>query len=136
MILGYTSGVFDMFHIGHLNILRNAKGLCDKLIVGVSTDELVEKYKGSKPRIPFHERMAILSNLGFIDIVVTQSTIDKFEIWKRIKFDVFVMAEDWIETKGRKEQINKLKRVGVRTYLLPRTPNISTTILKNGNTDS
>ena len=82
-IIGYTSGVFDLFHIGHLNILRNAKSLCDKLIVGVSTDELLFKYKNKKPIIPFTERLEIVRNMKYVDAAIPQYDLDKKSTWKK-----------------------------------------------------
>ncbi|NMA72567.1 MAG: adenylyltransferase/cytidyltransferase family protein, partial [Bacteroidales bacterium] len=84
MIIGYTSGVYDLFHIGHLNILKNAKSMCDKLVVGVSTDEL-SMYKGKKPLIPFEDRIEIVRAIRFVDAVVPQETMDKVEMCKKIK---------------------------------------------------
>lgn len=79
-IIGYTSGVYDLFHIGHLNLLKNAKGLCDKLIVGVSVDKLVE-YKNKKPVIPFEERIEIVRNIKYVDAAIPQKELDKFKMW-------------------------------------------------------
>ncbi len=79
MIIGYTSGVYDLFHIGHLNLLRNAKGMCDKLVVGVTTDELVN-YKNKKSVIPHNERMEIIRAIKYVDSVVPQEHMDKFEM--------------------------------------------------------
>lgn len=76
MVIGYTSGVFDLFHIGHLNLLKNAKGMCDKLIVGVTTDDL-SLYKGKKPLIPFEDRLEIVRAVRYVDAVVPQETMDK-----------------------------------------------------------
>ncbi len=91
MILGYTAGVYDLFHIGHLNILKNAKSLCDKLIVGVSTDELVKDYKNKTPIIPFHERLEIIRSIKFVDGVMPQDTMNKVEIWRKVKFDIMIV---------------------------------------------
>ena len=93
-IVGFTSGVFDMFHIGHLNILRRAKGQCDYLIVGVSTYETVQSYKHKIPVIPFEQRAAIVGALKCVDEVVPQTTMDKMEMWKSKHFDVMFHG-DW-----------------------------------------
>ena len=85
--IGYTTGVFDLFHIGHLNILKRAKLECDHLIVGVTTDELSLSAKGTKPFIPFQERMDIVEAIKFVDEVVPQTSYDKMEAWNNLKFD-------------------------------------------------
>ena len=97
MTIGYTTGVFDLFHIGHLNLLKNAKGLCDKLIVGVTSDELVS-YKGKKAVIPFEERMEIVRNIQYVDAVIPQESMDKMENWKKLKYDVMFVGDDWHNT--------------------------------------
>ena len=97
MVLGYTSGVYDLFHIGHLNILKNAKALCDKLIVGVSVDELVS-YKNKKPVIPFEERIEIVRSIKYVDVAIPQENIDKFKTWEKIKFNILFVGDDWYKT--------------------------------------
>ena len=93
--IGYTTGVYDMFHIGHLNILKNAKEQCEYLIVGVSTDELVLDYKGKIPIIPYEERCVIVEAIKYVDKVVPQFTMDKLEAWKNLHFDVMFHGSDW-----------------------------------------
>ena len=110
MIIGYTSGVFDLFHIGHLNLLKNAKALCDKLIVGVTTDELVA-YKNKKAVIPFHERLEIVRHLDVVDAVIPQESMDKFELWKKLKYDIMFVGDDWYDTpkwQDIEKQFNKV----------------------------
>lgn len=97
--VGYTTGVFDLFHVGHLNILKKAKEQCDYLIVGVSTDEIVKVYKKKKPIIPFKERFAIVGAIKYVDKVIPQITMDKYEAWKKLKFNVIFHGDDW---KGSK----------------------------------
>ncbi len=82
MITGYTTGVYDLFHIGHLNLLRNAKGMCDKLIVGVTTDDLVS-YKNKIPVIPFEERLEIVRSVRYVDAAIPQISRDKYEAWQK-----------------------------------------------------
>jgi len=113
MVIGYTSGVYDLFHIGHLNLLRNAKGMCDKLVVGVTTDELVS-YKNKKAVIPFHERMEIVRSSRYVDSVVPQENMDKFEMWKKLKFDVMFVGDDWYASDKWGELEKQFKKVGVR----------------------
>jgi glycerol-3-phosphate cytidylyltransferase len=98
MIIGYTAGVFDLFHIGHLNVLRNAKNMCDHLIVGVSTDELVYHYKNKNPIIPFLERVEILQHIKYVDTVVAQEDMDKLKMLRRLKFNIMFVGDDWLDT--------------------------------------
>lgn len=128
MILGYTSGVYDLFHIGHLNLLKNARGLCDKLIVGVSVDELV-KYKNKKAVIPFEERIEIVRNIKYVDSAIPQYEIDKFKVWEKIKFDVLFVGDDWYESDSWKIMENKFKEVNVRVIYFPYTKGTSSTLI-------
>lgn len=128
MVIGYTTGVFDLFHIGHLNILKNAKALCDKLIVGVTTDELVS-YKKKRAVIPFNERYEIVRNIKYVDAVIPQETMDKFEIWKKLKFDIMFVGDDWYNTEKWQEIEEKLKEVGVRIVYFPYTKGTSSTLI-------
>lgn len=125
--IGYTTGVFDLFHIGHLNILKRAKERCDYLIVGVSTDEVVEAYKHKKPIIPYHERYAIVEALKFVDRVVPQITMDKFEAWKELKFDALFHGSDWRGSALYEEYEKKFSEVGVDVVFLPHTDGTSST---------
>ncbi len=128
MILGYTSGVFDLFHIGHLNLLRNAKSMCDKLIVGVSVDELV-KYKNKKAVIPFQERLEIVQSSKYVDAAIPQYDMDKFAMWEKLKFDVMFVGDDWYASKKWRELDEKFKEVGVRIVYFPYTQGTSSTLL-------
>lgn len=128
--LGYTTGVFDMFHIGHLNILKKAKEQCDYLIVGVSTDELVQNYKNKTPIIPFEERAEIVSSLEYVDKVVKQTSMNKFEAWKEYKFDVMFHGDDWKNSEMWKEYEKQFKELGVDIVYFPYTKDTSSTILR------
>tara|TARA_B100001113_G_C20822385_1_gene497343 strand:+ start:141 stop:563 length:423 start_codon:yes stop_codon:yes gene_type:complete len=128
--VGYTSGVYDLFHIGHLNMLRNAKSLCDKLIVGVTTDELVS-YKKKKSVIPFHERIEIVRNIKCVDTVVPQENMDKLTQWKKLKFDVLFVGDDWYDTEKWKEFEASFNDVGVEVIYFPYTKGISSTKLNS-----
>jgi len=128
MIIGYTSGVYDLFHIGHLNLLRNAKAMCDKLIVGVSTDELVS-YKNKKAVIPHSERMEIVRAIQYVDAVIPQENMDKFEMWKKLKFDIMFVGDDWYKTPKWKELEEQFKAVGVRIVFFPYTKGTSSTLI-------
>lgn len=128
MILGYTTGVFDLFHIGHLNLLRNAKAMCDKLVVGVTTDELVS-YKNKKSVIPFEERMEIVRCCRYVDAVVPQENMDKYETWQKLKFDVMFVGDDWYQSTKWEELDKKFNNVGVRIIYFPYTKGVSSTLL-------
>lgn len=128
-IVGYTTGVFDLFHIGHLNILKRAKEQCDYLIVGVSTDELVYGYKNKKPIIPFYERIEIVKAIRYVDEVVPQTCLDKFEAWKKIKFNRIFHGDDWKGSDLYIEAEKKLNSVGVEMVFLPHTEGTSSTLL-------
>lgn len=130
MIIGYTTGVFDLFHIGHLNILKNARSVCDKLIVGVTTDEYVKKYKHKDTVIPFNERVEIVKSIKYVDSVVPQADHDKFEAWKRYKFDIIVVGDDWYNTDKWNEFERIFNKVGVRIIYFPRTEGTSSSFLK------
>lgn len=127
-IIGYTSGVYDLFHIGHLNLLKNAKGLCDKLIVGVTSDELVA-YKNKKAVIQHADRMEIVRNIKFVDAVVPQYNMDKFEMWKKIKFDVMFVGDDWFESDKWKKLDKQFNEVGVKIIYFPYTKGTSSTLI-------
>ncbi len=126
MIIGYTAGVFDLFHIGHLNLLRNAKGMCDKLIVGVSTDELV-KYKGKSPVIPFCDRIEIIRNIRCVDAVVAQDNMDKLEMCKKLKANVMFVGDDWYNSEQWQEYERQFAEAGIDIVYFPYTKNISST---------
>ncbi|MEM6686249.1 MAG: adenylyltransferase/cytidyltransferase family protein [Bacteroidota bacterium] len=128
--VGYTSGVFDMFHVGHLNILRQAKEHCDYLIVAVSTDELVSSYKGKTPVIPLEDRMEIISAIKYVDEVVVQENRDKIDAFNRIKFDVMFVGDDWKGNKLFVEVENHLNANGARIHFFPYTQKISSTKLR------
>ncbi len=127
-IIGYTSGVYDLFHIGHLNLLKNAKGLCDKLIVGVSVDKLVE-YKNKHAVIPFEERIEIVRNIKYVDAAIPQEELDKFKMWEKLKFDVLFVGDDWYNTPSWQEMEDKFNKVGVRIIYFPYTKGTSSTLI-------
>ena len=128
MILGYTTGVFDLFHIGHLNMLKKSKSLCDKLIVGVSTDDLV-LYKHKQPVIPFEERIEIVQSIQYVDAVVPQENMDKIEAWSKLKFDVMFVGDDWYSTEKWNKIESQLDKKGVRIVYFPYTKNTSSTLI-------
>ena len=130
MIIGYTTGVYDMFHIGHLNILKRAKEQCDYLIVGVSTDELVQKDKNKTPIIPFEERCAIVEAIKYVDKVVPQIDKNKFEAWRKYKFNKMFVGSDWKGTPQWIEFEKEFSPIGVEIVYLDHTDGISSTILR------
>ncbi len=130
MIIGYTTGVFDMFHIGHLNILRRAKEQCDYLVVGVSTDELVLQDKHKIPIIPFSERCEIISAIKYVDKVVPQKNKNKLEAWEREHFNKMFVGSDWKGTDLWNGFEVVFKPLGVEIVYIDHTDGISSTILR------
>lgn len=127
--IGYTTGVFDMFHIGHLNILKKAKEQCDYLVVGVSTDEVVKTYKHKLPIIPFEERIAIVQELRCVDKAVPQTSMDKMKAWKEIGFQALFHGSDWQGSEMYNKLVDEFSSVGVDVVFLPHTDGISSTLL-------
>ena len=130
IVLGYTTGVYDMFHIGHLNILRRAKDLCGYLIVGVSTDQCVEEYKFHKPVVPYEQRAAIVAAIKYVDEVVPQSTMDKLEFLKNRHFDVMFHGDEWKGTDLYNKYEKEFAQYGARIEYLSHTEGISSSILR------
>lgn len=128
MIIGYTTGVFDLFHIGHLNMLKNAKSMCDKLIVGVTTDELVS-YKNKKAVIPFDERLEIVRNIKYVDAAIAQENMDKFDAWNKLKFDIMFVGDDWYNSEKWNNYENQFSDVGVKIIYFPYYKGTSSTLL-------
>lgn len=130
---GYTAGVYDMFHIGHLNVLVNAKAQCEHLTVGVSTDEVVLENKHKKPIIPFDERCAIVQAIRYVDEVVPQARYDiegKIETAVKLRLDAMFVGSDWQGTEKWHKIEQELKKVGCTVVYLPHTDGISSTILR------
>lgn len=127
--IGYTAGVYDMFHIGHLNVIRRARERCDRLIVAVSTDELVEAEKHKRPVIPFSERVQIVEALRYVDEVVPQVDKNKLGAWEKYRFDVMFVGDDWKGTPQWQEYEKQFAKVGVEIVYLPHTDGVSSTAL-------
>ncbi len=125
-IIGYTTGVFDLFHVGHVEILRKSKSLCDKLIVGVTSDKLV-KYKYKKAVIPYKERIKVVSSCQYVDLAVPQNNMDKISAYKKYKFDLMFVGDDWYNTKKWKEIEESFKKYKVKTIYFPYTKTTSST---------
>lgn len=130
MIIGYTSGVFDLFHIGHLNILKKAKEQCDYLIVAVSTDELVREYKHKVPVICYEERVEVIKAIRYVDEVVPQVNRDKFAAWGKYHFNKMFVGDDWKGSALFDTVEKRFKTVGVEVVYFPYTKGTSSTILK------
>lgn len=126
--IGYTTGVYDLFHIGHLNLLRNAKAQCDYLIVGVTVDELVA-YKHKRAVIPFNERIEIVQAIKYVDKAVPQTTMDKMSAWENYHFDVMFVGDDWKGTPKWEAFEKQFQQVGVDIVYFPYTKGISSTLL-------
>ena len=127
--IGYTTGVFDMFHIGHLNILRAAKDYCDYLIVGVSTDEVVEVYKHKKPIIPFEERIQIVQAIKYVDEAVPQTSMNKVDAWNQYHYDALFHGDDWKNSDMYNKIAIELENRNVDIVFLPHTNGVSSTLL-------
>lgn len=128
--IGYTTGVFDMFHIGHLNILKRAKEQCEKLVVGVTTDELCLERKNKLPVIPYEERAEIVKAIRYVDEVVPQRDMDKLAMVDKIHFDAVFVGSDWQGTDAWNEYERQFNERGVNVVYLPHTDGISSTILR------
>ena len=129
--IGYTTGVFDMFHIGHLNILKRAKEQCEILIVGVSTDECVREYKNKSPIIPFVDRLEIVQSIKYVDRAVPQRTMDKLSAYHELKFDALFHGNDWQNSDMYAKIVQELGALGVDVVFLPHTDGISSTMLRD-----
>lgn len=129
--IGYTTGVYDLFHIGHLNLLKKAKLECDYLIVGVTTDELSESRKGKRPVIPFVERMEIVEHIKFVDEVVPQTNMHKLEAWNNLRFDKMFVGDDWKGTEKWNQLEREFRDVGVEIVYFPYTKHTSSTKLRD-----
>jgi glycerol-3-phosphate cytidylyltransferase len=126
-IVGYTAGAFDIFHIGHLNLLRRSKDNCDYLIVGVTTDDLIMKTKNKSGIIPLSERLEIVSAIRYVDEVVVQDDLDKVLAWKKYHYDRLFSGDDWKDNPRWVGYENELRKVGVEVIYFPYTKTTSST---------
>lgn len=126
MIIGYTTGVYDLFHVGHLNLLKNAKGMCDKLIVGVTTDDLV-LYKGKHAMIPFEDRIEIVRACKYVDAAVPQYDMDKLQACKKIGASVLFVGDDWYGTDKWKKYEDDFQKENIKIVYFPYTKGVSST---------
>lgn len=130
-VVGYAPGVWDLFHIGHLNIMRRARANCDWLIVGVVTDEAVLRVKGHPPAAPLAERMTVVSALSLVDEVVVDDSRDKLEMWHRLHFDVVFKGDDWKGTPKGVQLERSMASVGARVVYFPYTREISSSLIRS-----
>jgi glycerol-3-phosphate cytidylyltransferase len=130
-LIGYTTGVFDLFHIGHLNILEKSKSMCDYLIVGCTSDELVQHRKHKQPIIPINERISIVESIKYVDQVVEQNSMDKFAAYEKYKFDIMFVGDDWKGTVKWQELEDKFTCLGVKIVYFPYTTSTSSTKVNN-----
>ena len=128
MIIGYTTGVFDLFHVGHVNMLRNARSMCDRLIVGVTVDSLVE-YKNKSAVIPFDERIEIVRACRYVDLAVPQENMDKLDAFYRYKFNKMFVGDDWYKSEKWKEFDQQFSDIGVDIMYFPYTKTTSSTLI-------
>lgn len=129
--IGYTQGVYDMFHIGHLNILNHAKELCEYLVVGVNSDILVQNYKHKTPVISEKERMEIVRNIKAVDKVVLAETLDKKIQYDKIGFDAIFIGSDWRGNPRWETTKDEMRKVNVDVVFLPHTDGVTSTILRS-----
>lgn len=129
-VSGYTAGTFDMFHIGHLKLLERARDHCDRLIVGVSTDELVAHIKGKWPVVPFEERVEIVRAIRFVDDVFTQNVIDKRVAWEQHRFDRLFVGDDHAGEAMWDRFERDFASLGVEVVYFPYTRHTSSTLLR------
>ena len=129
-LVGYCPGIFDMFHVGHLNILRRSRLDCDYLIAGVVTDEVCERSKGKRPVVPLHERIEIVQSIKFVDEAVPDWSVEKIDMWQHLRFDVIFKGDDWRGTPKGDRMEQSFAEIGVRVVYLPYTPQTSSTLLR------
>jgi glycerol-3-phosphate cytidylyltransferase len=128
--IGYAAGAFDLFHIGHLNILRHAKSACDYLIAGVVSDEMLLLTKGVRPVVPLAERLEIVRSIGYVDEAIAEVVPDKVETWRAVRFDVFFKGDDWRGTEKGNRLEREFAAVGVEVVYFPYTVHTSSTSLR------
>lgn len=129
-VIGFTAGTFDMFHIGHLNLLRNARSRCDYLIVGVNSDRLVEEYKGKKAVVPLEERMEIIRELRCVDEVIRIDSLNKEISWKQKHYNLLFIGDDWKGNPRWEQTEIQMAEYGVKVIYLPHTDGTTSTLLR------
>lgn len=135
-VIGFTQGTFDMFHIGHLNLLKHAREHCDYLVVGVNSDELVKAYKNKEVIVPLEERMAIVEAIRYVDEVICTDTLDKVSAWNRVKFQKLFIGDDWKGNARWKKTEEEIAPLGAVVEYLPYTKDTCSTLLREKLLDS
>ena len=128
--IGYAPGAYDLFHVGHLNLLRRARAACDHLVAGVVSDEMLEQARGRRPVVPLSERLEIVSHISFVDSVHAETLPDKLETWREVGFDIFFKGDDWRGTPKGIELERRFAEVGVEVVYFPYTIQTSSTALR------
>ncbi len=128
--IGYAPGAFDLFHIGHLNLLRNARSRCDYLIVGVVSDDMLKLNKGITPVVSLEERLEIVRSISFVDKAVAEDVPQKIDMWRELQFDVLFKGDDWKGTEKGARLDRDFGAGGVEVVYFPRMPNTSSTALR------
>ena len=129
-VIGYAPGAYDLFHIGHLNVLRRAADHCDHLVAGVVSDEMLRRTKGITPVVPLAERLEIVRHIDFVDDVYCEEVPDKLDVWRELRFDVFFKGDDWRGTPKGERLERDFAAVGVRVHYFPYTMHTSSTQLR------
>jgi len=129
-LIGYVPGVFDLFHVGHLNALLQAREHCDVLVAGVVSDDVCEAVKGMRPFVPLEERIAIVDAIGIVDATYAEHTTDKLDAWEEVGFHRLFKGDDWRETPKGLELERRLATVGVEVVYFPYTLHTSSTQLR------
>jgi glycerol-3-phosphate cytidylyltransferase len=128
--VGYAAGAFDLFHIGHLNLLRHARQHCDHLIAGVVSDEMLALTKGITPVVPLAERLEIVEHIDVVDTAYAETVPDKLDVWRELRFDVFFKGDDWRGTEKGLRLEREFAEVGVEVVYFPYTMSTSSTVLR------
>jgi glycerol-3-phosphate cytidylyltransferase len=128
--IGYAPGVYDLFHIGHLNILRNARVHCDFLIAGVVSDEMCRRAKGKNPVIPLVERLEIVAGIKYVDRAIAEHLPEKLDTWREVGFTTIFKGADWRGTPKGDKLERDFARVGVEVIYLPYTVHTSSSLLR------
>ena len=128
-IVGFTLGCFDLLHIGHINLLCNAKGLCDKLIVGVLSDEYIDNTKHNR-MFGIKDRISLIKSIRYCDVAIEEDTLDKIELWNKYKFDYLFVGSDWLNTEQYMQWEEDLKQVNCKVIYYPYTKDVSSSLLK------